>query len=318
MIVDCFSKEIIPIACSTELSSEGWAKILHDKVYAKHGMPQIIISDRGTQFVSRFMKDLYDLLQIRSNASTAFHPQTDGQTEHVNQEIEEYLHIFINHLQTDWVDWLPLAMVAHNNRTHSSTGKSPFQVNHGFNPNIVSGIKPQSPFRTPASNTFISKMQEIHAEAKWSIEKAANQMKAQYDKKRKLAVKYQPGDKVWLNTTNLHLSWPKKKLSDKCTSPFEITTKRGASAYTLKLPTNWYIHPTFNKVLLTPYTPPTFPNQGQPPPPPPDLIDGAKHYKVKKVLDSRCCKVRGKCGEPPKSVIDYLVKWKEYRPESNS
>ncbi len=67
MIVDHFSKEIVPVACSTELTSEGWAKILHDKVYAKHGMPQTVISDRGTVFVSKFMKDLYDLLQVKSN-----------------------------------------------------------------------------------------------------------------------------------------------------------------------------------------------------------------------------------------------------------
>ncbi len=62
MIVDQFSKEIIPIACSTELSSERWAKILRNEVYVKHGMPQVIISDRGTVFVSKFMKDLYNLL----------------------------------------------------------------------------------------------------------------------------------------------------------------------------------------------------------------------------------------------------------------
>ncbi len=91
MIVDQFSKEIIPITCSTELSSEGWAKILCNEVYAKHGMPQVIISDRGTVFVSKFMKDLYDLLQIKANASMAFHLQTDGQTEQVNQEVEKYL-----------------------------------------------------------------------------------------------------------------------------------------------------------------------------------------------------------------------------------
>ncbi len=125
MIVDRFSKEIIPIACTTELSSEGWAKILRDEVYAKHGMPQVVISDRGTVFVSKFMKDLYDLLQIKANASTAYHPQTDGQTERVNQEVEKYLRIFVNHLQDDWVEWLSLAAFAHNNRVHSATGKKP-------------------------------------------------------------------------------------------------------------------------------------------------------------------------------------------------
>ncbi len=115
MIVDRFSKAIIPIACNVELSAEGWARILRDHVYARHGMPRVVISDRGPQFVSKFMKELYRMLDITQNASTAFHPQTDGQTERVNQEVEKYLRIFVNHRQTDWSNWLPLAEFAHNN-----------------------------------------------------------------------------------------------------------------------------------------------------------------------------------------------------------
>ncbi len=230
MIIDCFSKEIISIACSTELLSEGWEKILCDEVYAKHGMPQVVISDQGTVFVSRFMKDLYDLLQIKANASTAFHLQTDGQTEQVNQEVEKYLRIFINHLQDNWVEWLSLAAFTHNNRTHSATGRSPFEVNYGYNAHVLPGAKPQTPFWTPASTTFVSKMQEIHAMAKRSLEKAADQMKAQYNKRKHLAIEYQVGDKVWLDTTNLHLPHPKKKLADKWMGPFMIITKKGASA----------------------------------------------------------------------------------------
>ncbi len=244
------------------------------------------------------MKDLYNLLQIKSNVSTAFHPQTDRQTEHVNQEVEKYFRIFINHLQTNWADWHPIAAFAHNNRIHSSTSKSPFEVNYGFNPDIMPHTKSQTPFQTSALTTFISKMQEIHAEAKCSLEKAADQMKVQYDKKRRPAIEYKLGDKVWLDTTNLHLPHPKKKLSDKHTSPFEITTKKRASTYTLKLPTNWCIHPTFNKVLLTSYTPLGFLNQEKPLLPLPDLIDGEEYYKVKKICDSKLCKVRGKQGGP--------------------
>ncbi len=183
MIVDRFSKEIIPIACTTELSSEGWAKILRDEVYAKHGMPQVVISDQGTVFISKFMKDLYDLLQIKASTSTAYHPQTDGQTERVNQEVEKYLWIFVNHLQNDWVEWLSLAAFAHNNRIHSTMGKSPFEVNYGYNAELLPGAKPRAPFRTLASTTFILQMQKIHAEAKQALKKAADQMKAQYNKK---------------------------------------------------------------------------------------------------------------------------------------
>ncbi len=106
-------------------------------------MPQVVISDQGTVFVSKFMKDLYDLLQIKANASTAFHPQTDGQTERVNQEVEKYLRIFINHLQDDWVEWLSLAAFAHNNHTHSAMGKSPFEVNYGYNTIVLPGASPR-------------------------------------------------------------------------------------------------------------------------------------------------------------------------------
>ncbi len=154
------------LACSTELLSEGWAIILCDEVYAKHGMRQVVISDRGTVFISKFMKDLYNLLQIKGNTSTAFHPQTDGQTEQVNQEVEKYLWIFINHLQNDWVESLSLAAFTHNNCTHSATSKSPFEVNYGYNAHVLPGAKPQTPFQTPASTMFISTMQEIHAAAK--------------------------------------------------------------------------------------------------------------------------------------------------------
>ncbi|SJL09292.1 uncharacterized protein ARMOST_12669 [Armillaria ostoyae] len=97
VIVDCFSKAIIPITCNAELSSEGWAKILCDEVYAKYRMPVMVISDCGPQFVSKFLKDLYSMLQIKGNTSMVFHPQTDGQTEHANQKVKKYLRIFINH-----------------------------------------------------------------------------------------------------------------------------------------------------------------------------------------------------------------------------
>ncbi len=149
------------------------------------------------------------------------------------------------------------------------------------------------------STTFVSETQKIHEEAKQALEKAAAQMKAQYDKKKRPAIEYQVGDKVWLDTTNLNLPRPKKKLDDKRTGPFLIISKKGASAYTLKLPSTWHIHPTFNKSLLTPYTPPAFPNQEQPLPPPPDLINGEEHYEIERsTRQQRTPKSEGKPGEP--------------------
>lgn len=264
------------------------------------------------------MKDLYRLLDITPNASTAFHPQTDGQTERVNQELEGYLQIFINHHQTDWSDWLPLAEFTHNNRVHSATGKSPFMIMYGRNPLLVPDSIRPSPFTNPAAKDFTKTMTKIHAEAKAALETAAKNMKTQYDKRKRPTVVYQVGDKVWLDTANLHLPQPKKKLDDKRVGPFIILEKTGASAYKLKLPPHWKIHPRFNEKLLTPYVPPAFPNQEQPPPPPPDLIDEEEEYEVEEVLDSRPQHIRGKKGKRPQTTTDYFVKWKGWTREHNS
>jgi transposase InsO family protein len=93
-----------------------------------------VISDRGPQFASQVTKELYRLLGIERKLSTAYHPQTDGQTERVNQELEIYLRIFTSNEQDQWANWLHLAEFTHNHRAHSSKGVSPFYIIMGYNP----------------------------------------------------------------------------------------------------------------------------------------------------------------------------------------
>ena len=102
--VDRFSKRIHVAPTTKELDSVGHARLFRDHVWRNHGLPVQVISDRGTQFVQGFTKDLNRLLGIEGRASTAFHPQTDGQTERVNQEIEQYLRTFMSFRQNDWVE----------------------------------------------------------------------------------------------------------------------------------------------------------------------------------------------------------------------
>jgi transposase InsO family protein len=110
------------------------ARIYCDHVWKDFGLPKVVISDRGTQFIGHFMRDLLKLLGIKSNASTAYHPQTDGQTKHVNQNIEQYLQVFTNFLQDNWADWLTLAEFNHSDQVSKTTGFSPFFVTMGFHP----------------------------------------------------------------------------------------------------------------------------------------------------------------------------------------
>ncbi|SJL16258.1 uncharacterized protein ARMOST_19778 [Armillaria ostoyae] len=161
-------------------------------------------------------------------------------------------------------------------------------------------------------------MATIHKETETALEEAAGKMKAQYNKHKRPSRNYQAGDRVWLDAANLHLPRPKKKLDDKRVGPFLILEKTGASAYKLKLPSHWKIHPRFNKKLLTPFIPPAFPNQEQPPPPPPDLIKDEEQWELEEVLDSKTCKVRAKRGQPSTTVIDYFIKWKGWTWEHNS
>jgi hypothetical protein len=117
--------------------------------------------DRGTQFVAEFWQHLSDRLAITLKHSSAFYPQIDGQTERVNTGIEQYLRQFMNFLQDDWVDWLPLAEFATNNAISESTGVSPFYANYGFNPRL--GIKPSQPM--PPHLTNLQKRQFNKANA---------------------------------------------------------------------------------------------------------------------------------------------------------
>ena len=119
----------------------------------------ILWSDRGPTLVSSFITNLYRKLGIQGNPSTAYHPQTDGQTERMNQEIQTYLRIFVNHRQDDWVHWLPLAAFAYRNRVHSATGFSPFFMTHGHHP--FTGVETKQDLINESAIQFAERMKKI-------------------------------------------------------------------------------------------------------------------------------------------------------------
>lgn len=107
-------------------------------VFRLHGLPDKIVSDRGPTFVSKFWVAVQKRLCVSPFPSTAFHPETDGQTERVNAVLEDYLWYFVNERQDDWVAWLPLAEFSYNNTPSSSTLSSPFFSCFGFHPRFNS------------------------------------------------------------------------------------------------------------------------------------------------------------------------------------
>jgi hypothetical protein len=140
-------------------------------VWKLHGLLQNVVLDIGVQFT----RELYHLLAIRIAASTAYHPQTDGQTERVNQELEQYLRIFINERQDDWDDLLPMAKVQYNNHVHASTCQSPFMLDTGRHPQM--GFEPhQPPLHLESVNEFKERMEESLSEARAALTKAKDDM----------------------------------------------------------------------------------------------------------------------------------------------
>jgi len=125
VVVDWLTKIVYFIPTTEKISAEGLARLFRDNVWKLYGLPESIISDRGPQFAAGLMKELNKMLGIKSKLSTAFHPQTDGQTERVNQELEQYLRMFIDHRQEQWPEWLGTAEFAYNNKVHSSMKISP-------------------------------------------------------------------------------------------------------------------------------------------------------------------------------------------------
>jgi len=118
------------IATMEKTLVEGLAKLFRDHVWRLHRLPESIILDKGVQFAVGIIKELNNLLRIQTKLSTAYHSQTDGQTERINQELEQYLRVFINHRQKQWPNWLGMVEFAYNNKIHAVTKISPFKANY--------------------------------------------------------------------------------------------------------------------------------------------------------------------------------------------
>jgi len=127
VVVDRLMKMVHFIPTMEKTSAEGLARLFRDNIWKLHGLSESIISDRGSQFATGLMKELNKILRIENKMSTVFYPQTDRQTKRINQELEQYLRMFVDHKQEQWPDWLGMAEFTYNNKMHLSTKTSPFK-----------------------------------------------------------------------------------------------------------------------------------------------------------------------------------------------
>ena len=282
IVVNYFSKMIWLFLVSTKITSQGMAKIFRDEIFKLHSIPKKVISDWGPQFVLSFMKELYSQFQIEGNSSTIYHLKTDRQTKRINAWVEQYLCIYINHWQSDWVEWLSIMEFAHNRTSSSVTTFSPFLLNYGQQP--WSEFTQKGKERNLAVNEFVEEMKSTQQITKSTLKMAVYNMKQFHDHKVQPSTEYQLGDLVLLEATNIKTEWPSKKLNDKRYGLFKVIKKEGLASYRLKLDKLWcQIHPVFHKCLLHPYYQSDFPFQKLALPPPPEIISGVTRNVCKKV-----------------------------------
>lgn len=296
------TKGVVILPCTKEIDALGTSKLYHEGPYRRFGLPETILSDRGPQFASKVMQELTRLLGIKSKLSTAYHPQTDGQTERINQEVEAYLRIYCADQPEDWSTHIPDIEFTHNQRVAQGRNESPFFLMMGYNPRGIPAVTIKSD--VPTVEERMSTLQKAREEAKAALELARQRMSERITRGFKPFIK---GQKVWLEATNLRNRPGSKKMQSKRVGPFTITDVFSPLTYKLKLPKQWKIHPVFHASLLTPYAENTIhgPNYANPPP---DVIDGDNEYEVEAILGHKIKRNR----------THYLVKWKGYSSAENS
>ena len=254
VVVDRYTKYALYIPTHKSVTAPDLAMITLRYIIPEFGLPRGIVSDRGTVFTSQYWSALCFYLKIRQRLSTAFHPQTDGQTERQNQTLEHYLRSYTTSLQDDWVSLLPLAQFTYNNSIHSTIQTSPFEALKGFQPRMPDASVADAPPKgeAPEAAERIKQLQLEREALALHWVKATQAQTTHYNSRRKPR-EYSMGQQVLLSTRNLRLRRPNKKLAKRFIGPYKIIGIVGKQAYKLDLPIELEIHPTFHVSLLEPY-----------------------------------------------------------------
>lgn len=325
VFVDRFTKYVLCVPTTQALDAKGFAKLFIDHVVAFNGMPDEVVSDRGPQFTSLFWKEVCETLGVKRSLSSAYHPESDGQTERMNRILEDVLRHYVSPQHKDWVHYVRLAQFAINNSWHEATTFTPFYLNHGRHPKLP-GLESLELEKDAGVGTYQSQGVMTAKKVKWAIHRAKQCLWAAQDRMRTYAnqrrrdVTYKEGDMVMLSTANLRTQGSSRKLMPKYVGPFEVREMVGKAAVRLHLSAGYErLHNVFHVSLVKPYKS----RPGEPAAqvePLPWLVDeqGEPQYEVEAILEHQCVSVenrkRKRTGDHirQKRISAYFVKWKGY------
>ena len=304
VVIDRLSKQSYSIPCHKTITARGMAELFLKYIWCREGYPDSIVSDRGPQFISSFWAEVCRILGIKIKLSTAFHPQTDGQTEIMNQYIDQRLRPFVNHYQDNWSSLIPMMDYAQLSLPHESIGMSPFELLKGYRPRTTwDWSKPPEPPSTAREKLnqeqaigFAKRMHDAWNTAK-SCMAHAQQKKERDINKHRRAIDFEVGEKVWVKTANWKTDRPSKKLSEQMAGPWEILAKEGHS-FRLLLPNSMKIHPVFPAANLRRDPDNPLPGQANKSPSP-IILAADDEYEVEEVVAVKLSR----------GTLKYKAKW---------
>lgn len=282
---------------SETYTAEQLAYTFYRVIVANHGVPDEIISDRDKLFTSKFWTTLTALLGIKQKLSTAFHPQTDGQTERLNQVMETYLRCYVNYQQDNWVGLLPMAQFSYNSAATETTRVSPFYANYGYEPRAYQ-IPISITSEAQSARIQVDQLKSLQERLSEDIQFVTARSALYYNRHRSMEPTLKEGDKVYLIRKNIKTKRPSTKLDHKKLGPYKIKKVKSPVNYELSLPKNMNIHPVFHISLLE------LAPEGAPPAPNIEIdpVNPNAEYDVEEILDCRYVRQR----------VKYLVKWLDY------
>jgi len=304
IFVDRLGKRPITIPVRDTITARELVPLFLMHVVRHVGVPKSIVSDRGPQFISDFWNEFCKRIGTKIKLSTANHPQTDGQTEIVNQYFDQRLRPYINYYQDDWDNWVAIIDYQQASLWHETTGQSPFLTEKGYEPRTsfdwetpIEADKPKERLNKEEAKALVTRLHDSWEKAKSNMTRSQQRYTKQANKHRR-AVDFGVKDKVWVTTKHWKTDRPSRKLAQQMDGPYEVLEQVGHS-FKLKLPESIKVGPVFHaeKLRKAPENP--LPGQSNPKTPPLQVND-AEEYEVQEVLAVKI--ERGK--------LKYRIHWK--------
>ena len=300
VVVEKLTKFVILLPTKKDATAVDIAHLFHASIMPFSAVPEYIISDRDPKFTSKFWSELFSALGSKLSMSTAFHPQSDGQTERMNRLMQQVLRCYAQKAPHTWVDHLPDVALAINSSVSSATGYSPYYLMFGVEPNLPHVLGTRCDSSVQAVCDMLKSMHDAVVEARQNLQKAQDHMVAQANKHRR-PYQFEVGQRVMLSTANLTFAQSAlgKKLKPKWIGPFSITKVINDVAVQLELHASMKVHDVFHVSLVKPAVleptvhPPALPVE-------PVVIADTTYLEVDSILKHR----------QHQDVWEYLVSYK--------